>query len=192
MCPVVTLRVRTRENGCTLLAARQPVLLMKRVAYLGTLGILSMIVSSCSLLSGRCLFESRAVTATGSVVTSTTDSASAILNLGEQRDYQPNRSFSWQILGPDLKNHVKSIVLIESGPISPGWYDFPVHPATISWLSTGSVSVNEGAVLPSGMFNLLSTGNAIIRITTDLADKPSVSIPLTRVQKEDWSRPYCS
>ena len=153
--------------------------------------MMSLTASSCSLLRGRCLYESRAVQATGSVLTSATDSASAILSEGEQRDYQPNRSFSWQILGPDLKNHVKSIALFESSTASPARYDFPVHPATTPWLSTGSVSENEGANL-SGMFDLLSARNAVIRMTTDLPDKPVVTIPLSRVQKEDWSRPYCS
>ena len=146
---------------------------------------------SCSLLSGRCLYESRAVSASGSVITSSTDSASAILNEGEQRDYQPNKSFSWQILGTDLKNHVKTITLFESATTTTARYDFPLHPPTFPPLSTGSVSENEGADL-SGMFDLLATRDAIIRITTDLADKPQVDIPLTRVQKEDWSRPYCS
>ena len=191
MLSSVALAVRARAAGCTLFARWQPLLLMKRAFQLATIVIVATTLSSCTLLSGRCLYESRAVSASGSVLTSGTDSASAILNEGEQRDYQPNKSFSWQILGPDLKNHVKSIALYESGLVSPVRYAFPIHPATMSWLSTGSVSENEGADL-SGMFNLLSTGNAIIRITTDLADKPLVTIPLTRVQKEDWSRPYCS
>ena len=164
---------------------------MKRVLRLGAIVVATMLSSSCMLLSGRCLYESRAVNATGSVLTSATDSASAILSLGEQRDYQPDKSFSWQILGPDLKNHVKTIALFESATASTARYDFPLHPATVPWLSTGAVSENEGADL-NGMFNLLSTRNAVIRITTDLADKPVVTIPLSRVQKEDWTRPYCS
>jgi len=42
------------------------------------------------------------------------------------------------------------------------------------------------------MFDILSSGKAIIRLTTDLADKASIVIPLTRVNRSAWARSYCS
>lgn len=148
-------------------------------------------VSGCALLSGRCLFESRAVIVSGGAVTVGSDSLSALLSVSEQRDHEPDRNFTWQIHGPELKNHVQRIVLVEAGSVSAVRHEFPLNPATFPPLSTGFVRESEGTNL-SGMFDLLASGNAVIRITTDLPDRPVVTIPLTRVQREDWSRPYCS
>jgi hypothetical protein len=143
------------------------------------------------LFSGRCLYESRGVNAAGSVATSTSDSASAILVEGEQRDYEPDRNMSWQILGADLKNHVQSIALLESATASTPRFTFPLHPSTIPPLSSGFVRESEGTDL-RGMFDVLSSGKAVIRIATDLSDNSTVVIPLTVIQRNDWSRPYCS
>jgi hypothetical protein len=128
---------------------------------------------------------------TGSVMTSVTDSASATLVASEQRDYQPDKNFSWQVLGPDLRNHVQKIVLLGSATASAPRYEFPLDPPASSQLSGGFVRETEGAKL-DGMFELLSSANAVVRVTTDLPDKSIVVIPLSHVQREDWSRPYCS
>jgi len=191
MRSVVTRRVRAGKAGSALCAPGLTVLLKGGNSRWALLAFVSLAASNCMLLSGRCLYELRNVYVTGSVVTSTIDSASAILVQSEQRDYQPDRDFSWQILGPDLKNHVQSIVLLETSTTSTPRYDFPLHPSTFQALSSGFVRESEGTDL-RGMFDLLSSGKAIIRITTDLTDKTSVVIPLTRVKRDDWSRPYCS
>ena len=164
---------------------------MTRYCRMFSLLAISLSASSCALFSGRCLYESRSVIVAGGAATATSDSLSAVLSVSEQRDYQPDRNFTWQISGPELKNHVQRIVLTETGAVSAVRYDFPLNPSTIPPLSTGFVRESEGTSL-SGMFDLLSSGNAVIRITTDLPDRPVVTIPLTRVQREDWSRPYCS
>ena len=142
------------------------------------------------LLSGRCLYEIRGVNAAGSVATSATDSASALLVDSEQRDYEPDRNMSWQILGADLKNHVQSIALLETATASAPRFSFPLHPPTIPPLSSGFVRESESTDL-RGLFDILSSGKAVIRVTTDLAGN-AVLIPLIRVERSDWSRPYCS
>jgi hypothetical protein len=167
------------------------VLLRHRYSRWTLLAFVSAVSSNCALLSGRCLYEIRNIQASGSTATSATDSASAILTVSEQRDYEPDKNWSWAIHGPDLKGHVQGIVLQESASSSPVRYDFPLLPATSPLLSAGFARETEGADL-DGMFDFLSKRSAVIRITTDLADKPVVIIPLSHVQQSDWTRPYCS
>jgi hypothetical protein len=57
-------------------------------------------------------------------------------------------------------------------------------------LSSGFVRESEGTDL-RGLFDILSSGKAVIRVTTDLSAN-AVLIPLIRVERSDWSRPYCS
>ena len=166
-------------------------LLSRRHLRAALLALSPLIASNCMLLNGRCLYELRNAYVTGSIATSGADSASAMLVQSEQRDYEPDRNFSWQILGPDLKGHVQRMVLLETETSSSVRYDFPLHPSTIPALSTGFVRASEGASL-DGIFDLLASGKAVVRITTDIPDKPVVVIPLNHVDRSDWSRPYCS
>ena len=183
--------VRTGEARRAIRSAGVTLLLMNRCLRLFLVLSASIGTSGCALLSGRCLYETRGVDVSGSVVTSATDSASAMLVNGEQRDYEPDRNLSWQILGEDLKNHVQAIVLLETATASASRFNFPLNPSTIPPLSSGFVRESDGTDL-RGMFDVLSSGKAVIRITTDLPEKASVVIPLTHVQRFDWSRPYCS
>ena len=183
--------VRAGKTRRAIRSTRLTLLLNNRCLQLFLVLAASTGASSCALLSGRCLYETRGVDVSGSVATSATDSASAMLVVGEQRDYEPDRNFSWQILGADLRNHVQTIVLLETATASVPRFNFPLHPSTIPPLSSGFVRESEGTDL-RGMFDVLSSGKAVIRITTDLPDKASVVIPLTHVQRSDWSRPYCS
>jgi hypothetical protein len=171
--------------------AAAEVVLMQRIRSIAAMTVLSIAVSGCSALSGRCLYESRNVVAPGSVLVNSSDSAYATLSAHEQRDYQPDKDFTWQILGPVLKGHVQSIELYANTAASSPSYAFPLHPATIPALSTGFVRKSEGADI-DGLFDVLSRVTAVLRITTDIPGKATVVIPLQRVQREDWSRPYCS
>jgi hypothetical protein len=167
---------------------------MLRAARCVLLVIGSLSASSCTLLSGKCLYETRNVLASGSIATSSTDSASAIVTETEQRDYQPSKDFSWQISGPDLKGHVQQIVFLETATASTPRFVFDIHQSsTIPLLSSGYFREGEVAGLNfSGLYDLLWSREAVIRITTDLPARPTVVIPLTRVQGSDWTRPYCS
>ena len=149
-------------------------------------------LNSCMLLSGRCLYETRNVIADGTAPNGTTSIiAQAKLILGEQRDYQPDKVFSWQITGPDLKGHVTKIALRDNAAPGTDRYVFEIVDAARPDLSSGAVTQNAGANL-NGLFDLLSSKRAIVVITTDIPGQTTVTIPLLNATKDDWSRPYCS
>ena len=146
-----------------------------------------LMLSGCSILSGRCLYESRSVTAEGTVSITGADSAFASVMIGEQRDYQPDKNLSWQVRGLSLNGKVTRIDLVDqAGTVK---YNFTVDPAGGSQLSGGFVRQSEGANI-NGFFDLLSSTQAKVVITLD--DGSSITIPLKSVRQYDWNRPYCS
>ena len=160
--------------------------MIKTLFRLMTIALLPLITASCSALSGRCLYESRQVLAEGAASVNGTDSVHVQLILHEQRDYQPDKDFSWQILGPALKGDVIAIDLKDqTGKVV---YTFPLDPATTSQLSGGFVRLSEGAKI-NGFLDLLSTKLATVVFTTNHG---TVTVPLQNVRVTDWNRPYCS
>jgi len=143
------------------------------------------------LFSGRCLYETRNVMATGSVNASGGITASAELILAEQRDYQPDKNFSWTIVSAPLKGHAERIVLQDNSAGARILYEFPIATDPRPALSSGFVTQSQGGNI-NGFFDLLSSDRGLIVITTDLPALPSLTVPLTPSRKDDWSRPYCS
>ena len=164
---------------------------MRRIRSILILLAAPLFFSNCSLLSGRCLYETRYSAAVGQVLETNLEIAFAELNIHEQRDYQPDKDFTWHIRGTELKGHVTRITLRDSAAPSNVFYEFPIHADPKMPLSSGFVRQTEGANL-NGFFDLLSSRRAIIVITTDLAQRPTVTIALSSVTGDDWSRPYCS
>jgi hypothetical protein len=150
---------------------------MMKIRWLLTLPV---VLSNCMLLNGRCLYEIRNVIADGN-----TEIAAAHIVETEQRDYQPDKDMSWQITGESLQGHVQKITLQEGSTVR---FDFPLQNAS---LTSGVVKQSEGANL-NGFFDLLSDRKGTVVITTDLAARQTVTIPLLTVQSNDWTRPYCS
>ena len=159
-----------------------------RLPFLAGIVVLA---TSCNILSGRCLYELRNAQAFGGVSLGGADSLTASIVETEQRDYQPDKDMSWQIVAPALKGHVQKIVLLESGTATAPRYDFTIAPETVSALSNGFVSQSGGADL-NGFYDLLTSGTAVIRVTTDIPGKTQIDLVLQNVQKTDWNRPYCS
>jgi hypothetical protein len=149
---------------------------------------LPLAASNCMLLSGRCLYEIRSVLVEGRALENNVMIAAAHLIESEQRDYQPDKDFSWQITGETLKGHVTRITLQEGSAIR---YEFPIMDSSRPDLSSGFVRQSEGANV-NGFWDLLSDRNAAIVITTDVPSRSTVTIPLLDVRSDDWSRPYCS
>lgn len=150
-----------------------------------------LIASNCMALSGRCLYEVRGVAADGSVTEGGTEIATAHLDLGEQRDYQPDKTLIWSVTGPILKGHVQRMVLRDIAAGSSILYDFALNDSGIQTLSSGFVSQSGGATI-NGIFDLLASNRGVIVITTDIPARTTVTVPLTVTRKDDWSRPYCS
>ena len=164
---------------------------MRKVRSILALIALPLVFSDCMLLSGRCIYELRNVNAQGRVLENNVEVAHAQLVLGEQRDHEPNKNFSWLIAAPELKGHTTRITLRDNAAPSIVLYEFPIRPEAQTLLASGSVAQSEGANV-NGFFDLLSSRRAIVVITTDLAQRATVTIPLVDVARDDWSRPYCS
>ena len=162
---------------------------MKAIRLFLVLAILPL-ASNCLVLSGRCMYELRNALAFGRVTFTATDSVYVQLQENEQRDYQPDKDFSWQITGASLKGHVQKIVLLPAGSSTPR-YDFPISGDNVPSLSSGAVSQSEGADI-NGFYDLLTSGTAVVRITTDIPGLTTINVTLQNVQKTDWNRPYCS
>ena len=164
---------------------------MRRLKSILTVLAVPAALSNCMLFSGRCLYENRNVIAEGQRLENNVVIASAQLILHEQRDYEPDKSFSWQIEGPELKGHVTRITLRDNAGPSSVLYEFPVHTDPRFVLASGFVRQSEGANV-NGFFDLFSSRRAIVVITTDLPARQTVTVELSNVRRDDWSRPYCS
>src|SRR5690349_23181583 len=79
--------------------------------------------SGCLALSGRCIYETRNVITHGLVTESGATILDAQLIVGEQRDYEPDKDFHWQITGATLVGHVQSISLVDKNAKSTVLYD---------------------------------------------------------------------
>jgi hypothetical protein len=149
--------------------------------------------SGCLALSGRCLFESRNVITRGSVVEAGDTTLAAELIVGEQRDFEPDKDFHWQITGIRFVGHVQSISFVDNAAKSTMLFDLPVftgqQPTFL--VSSGAVTQSNGANL-NGFFDILSKGRGLLLIRTDLPGKALIEVPLPVYQQQDWTRPYCS
>ena len=161
---------------------------MVKIRSIAFLIALPLVASNCMLLSGRCLYELRNVVADGSNLENNIPIAVAHLVESEQRDYQPDKDFSWQITGETLKGHVTRILLQEGATIR---YEFPISDSSRPDLSSGFVRQSEGANI-NGFWDLLSDRKGTVVISTDLPSRSTVTITLLNVQSSDWTRPYCS
>lgn len=153
--------------------------------------LVPLIMSACMALSGRCIYETRAVTVNGKLARGPGDTVSVLLNLGEQRDTDPNKSMNWGIHGPSLKIHVLSVTLRDNTEPATVLFTFPLTTNGRPAISEGAADQNQGTNL-NGLFDRLADGRGFVRIETDLPGEATIDIPLTVSSKQDWSRPYCS
>ena len=164
---------------------------MKMKQALIVLALIPLMTSGCLLLSGRCIYELRGVVATGQFIQAVGDTVSAEVNIGEQRDSDPNKTMSWIIRGPAIKGRVQSIKLVDETNPTVALYTFPVSVSEFPALSNGAVSQNEGANL-NGLFDVLAGSRGIIVITTDIPGRATIQFRLNVTSESDWNRPYCS
>lgn len=179
--------IRQGENGGEILQAGLEVLLIRRAFLLAPL---LAFCAGCSALSGRCLYETRNVIAVGNFTEGATIIANAHMTVREQRDYQPDKNFMWQITGATLKGHVTRIILQDNAPSPKVYYDFPLDAAP-QQLSGGYIVQSTGANI-NGFFDLLANNRAVIVISTDIPGRETISFPAPAADVSDWNRPYCS
>jgi len=150
--------------------------------------MLLVLVSGCSILDfDSCLYEVRATEASGQLLEGTSEVLYARVNIGEQRDYRPDKSMIWELRGTPLQGHVTSAVFRDAADDSKTLFTFPL---TGAGLSTGSVTETGGANL-NGFFEVIATGRGVVDVRTDVPGRESLRVTLAKTFQNDWFRPKC-
>jgi hypothetical protein len=155
---------------------------------------LPLLLSGCGLISGACIYETRAVTAEGRVVENGTEIARGLINVGGTRDAINNRSLSWDVTAVPLDGHIISVAFTDAARPGVVILELPFltqfQPATIR----GVLDQKDNAPTPAlgGIFEIVADNRAVLEVRTDLPSRPVVRIPHTVTMLENWSRPNCS
>ena len=151
------------------------------------------VAANCALISG-CDYETRAVTAEGSVMENGTEIARGLMNAGATRGSENGRFLSYDITSTLLDGHIQSVGFTDANQPGVIILTLPFlqqsQPATIR----GVLDQRDNAPTPNlaGTFEIIEGNRAVLEVTTDLPERPVVSIPFTVTQHEGWSRPNCS
>jgi hypothetical protein len=137
-----------------------------------------------------CLYELRAIGATGTALSSEPDYLKASITVGEQRDYQPDKNMSWSLMGAAAKSHVTSATFRDAADESKPLYVFQTGGPAPEIVSSGFVTQREGASL-NGFFDILAGGRGIVDVRTDIPGRETLRITLVKQSQQDWYRPKC-
>ena len=163
--------------------------MLRRIgAYL----IVAIAVGGCRLFDfDDCLYEVRSVEVTGALSEGGAELLFASVNVGEQRDYQPDKNMLWLIRSAPLLGHVTSATLKDAADQSKVLYTFPISTTSqTDRISSGYVTEVTGANL-NGFFEVLSDDRALFEVKTDLAGKATLQVFPVKVFDQDWTRPKC-
>ena len=159
------------------------------------LAALPLYISGCALISGRCTYETRYVMAEGRVMDGAMVVANGSLQIAATRGSQNNRTLNWTIAASSLDEHITAVRLVESTDPTKTLLDLAIfrHPSLPGTILGGEHQESDDpSPALGGIFEIVRGNRAVFEIATDLPDRPRVNIPLTVVQTEDWTRPYCS
>ena len=143
------------------------------------------------LLSGRCIYEIRSLQASGRVDENGTELATAQVSLSERRDSDPEKAMYWHVTGAGVAGHVSSVTFRNSSDPARVLLTLATSPFQQAQNSEGAVSDKSGTKL-GGFWEVLSANTGVIQMETDIPTRPTVTIPMTVTQKQNWTRPYCS
>jgi hypothetical protein len=150
--------------------------------------LLLVLVGGCSILDfDSCLYELRATEASGQLLEGTSEVLYARVNIGEQRDHQPDKSMLWELRGTPLQGHVTSAVFRDAADESKTLFTFPL---TGGGISSGYVTETGGANL-NGFFEVVAAGRGVVNVRTDIAGRESLRVTLAKTFQNDWYRPKC-
>jgi hypothetical protein len=154
--------------------------------------VLTAMVSGCHIFDlDSCLYELRSVEVAGQLNEGGAELLFASVNVGEQRDYQPDKNMLWLIRSAPLLGHVTSATLKDEADESKILYNFPISTTSqTDRISSGYVAQVSGANL-NGFFEVLSGDRAIIEVKTDVPGKGTLRILPEKVFDQDWTRPKC-
>jgi hypothetical protein len=153
--------------------------------------LVALAASNCMLLSGRCIYEIRSLEALGRIEENGAELLSARITLSERRDSDPEKSIYWLLRGATLEGHVLSATFKDVSDPSRVLLSLPLSPSGQGKISEGAVSDRSGTNL-NGFFEVIAAGRGIIELQTDIQARPTITLPLTVTQRQDWTRPYCS
>src|SRR6476620_3637205 len=150
--------------------------------------VLLILVGGCRLLDfDSCLYEIRAIEVAGTVTQGGAELLYGRVNVGEQRDYQPDKSMQWELRGASLQGHVTLAALRDAADESKTLFVFS---QTGGATSSGYVTQSGGANL-NGFFDVLAAGRALIDVRTDIPGRESIRLIPTKIFQQDWTRPKC-
>jgi hypothetical protein len=150
------------------------------------LGVASVLTSSCGLITGvkQCRFETRGAMASGEIILADGSTIKASAGLGEKRESsskpiiatvnviaESSVLYGHMTRGELRDNHTPSRLLASYLPGSTPWAFSP-------YLVGGATPYNWPVSFDEA-FTLITSGQLVIEITTDLPDQPLVRIPLT-------------
>jgi hypothetical protein len=142
----------------------------------------------CALIDD-CTYEERSVTGFNAVIENGEEIVRAEIVVEALRG-----SLDWKSVNPairgTLKGHVTSILLVNSASPS-AQFAIPLDPPSSPVISSGSLIQRPGDTSPdlAGLYEMIAASRAVLQITTDLPSRPSLTIPLTVTQRQDWFRP---
>lgn len=147
-------------------------------------------LSSCRLITD-CTYETRYVSASGSIIENGSELAHADITVGANRGSLEWKDFDRSITSASLKGHVLAARLVRSDQPGISLLDLPIDPPTSPLISGGSLIQHPSDTSPnlSGLYEIVAGGLAAIELDTDISSEPRVSIPLTVTGKKDWYRP---
>jgi hypothetical protein len=157
--------------------------------------VIPLFLSSCRLLSAitsdrDCGFDHRGAIARGTVTEGTIDMAYGDIGVWDYRGAENRRSVGWNILAFDVGEHVTSVRLVTSTPGASPLLVIPFVSEGRHFSIAGSLIQESGEATPAleGLLEPVTNSQTAFEITTDLPDRPVITIPLTLETSQDWLR----
>ena len=155
-----------------------------------TLALVASSLYSCRLITD-CTYETRYVTAAGSIIQNSSELVHAEITVGANRGSLEWKDFDRNISGSSLKGHVLAARLVRSDQPGVSLLDIPIDQPTSPLISSGSLIQRPADTSPNlnGLYEIVAGGVAAIELDTDIPSQSRLSIPLTVTGKKDWYRP---
>ena len=151
--------------------------------------LITIAVSGCDILSGKCTYEVRSFNGHGNAIVNGGEQAAAQVILNEDRGSITGQTFNWLVTG-SLKGHVTSASFKDSTQPTTVLLDLPVLGADRMPILEGVADSRDGATL-GGFHDVLAANHGVIELQTDDPANPTVDVPVTGTNS-DWLRPNCS
>jgi hypothetical protein len=153
--------------------------------------VLCWLFVGCRLVTD-CTYESRYVSASGTVVEGGSELVSAQIAVSANRGSLEWKEFSRTIAGASLIGHVSAIRLVRSDQPGVSLLDIPIDGAGSPFISSGSLIQHPADATPNlaGLYELVAAGLTSVELDTDRSPGSRISVRLSVTDKRDWFRPH--